>query len=325
LSHQPRSKLLSPMYFCALAVLAAMLVVAPKATPASAPLISLGPITVANGTASLAGTLGPELSGAGLAVNGQPLGVDAAGNFSAVVDLHGASALELAITQPSGEALQFQIPLPVLGVIPGSVLDSLLGAGLNVLPPAGGDGQPVTVSGSVLDQSQLSGLTVNGLPALGLLGPDGSLHMTLPATTATVSVTATSKNGTSQTIVKQVSQPVTNQTAVLARDAVGLRIAGIRYIKKGVLRTHRIRMVVTLKDARGLLVRGATVRVQGRGRKLAKRPRVAHTGPRGRATISLRLRKSAYGKRLSTTTVAKTPSAKAQRRTSVAVPRGHSR
>jgi hypothetical protein len=322
---QPRSKLLSPMYLCALGVLAAMLAVAPKATPARAPLISLGPITVANGTAVLAGTLGPELSGAVLVVNGQPVGVDAAGTFAATVNLHGATALQLAITRPSGQTIQVQIPLPVMGVVPGSVLDSLLAAGLQILPPVGGGSQPVTVSGSVLDKGQLIGLTINGLAALGLLGPDGSFHLTLPPTTATVSVTATGKNGTSQTIVQQVSQPVTNQTVVLARDAVGLKIASIRYIRKGVLRTHRIRLVVTLKDARGLLVRGATIRVQGRGRKLAKRPRVTHTGPRGRATVFLRLRKSAYGKRLFTTTMAKTPTAKARRTTSVPVPRRHHR
>jgi hypothetical protein len=293
-----------------------MLVLAPQATPARAPVISLGPITVLNGTAVVAGTLGPDVSGALLAVNGQQLGIDAAGHFAGVINLNGATALELVITQPSGVSIQFQIPLQGLGVIPGSVLDSLLNAGLSVLPPVGGGGQPVTVSGSVLDRSQLIGLTINGLPALGLLNANNSFTIQLPGTTETVNVTATTKNGTSQTISRQV----TSQT-VSARDAVGLRIAKIRYIRTGVQRTHRLRMVVTLKDIRGLLVRGATVRVQGRGHKLAKRPRATRSGPLGKATIVLRLRKSAYGKRLFTTTVAKTPTANARKTTSVRVPR----
>src|SRR5438128_7009878 len=157
------------MYLCGLGVLTAMLVLAPRATPARAPLLSLGPITVANGTAVVAGSLGPELSGTALVVNGQPLGVDAAGHFAAVIDLNGANTLELVMTRPNGVSLQFAIPLPALGVIPGSVLDSLLNAGLQVLPLLGGAGQPVTVSGSVLNAGQLAGLTINGLASLGLL------------------------------------------------------------------------------------------------------------------------------------------------------------
>jgi hypothetical protein len=82
-------------------------------------------------------------------------------------------------------------------------------------------------------------------------------------------------------------------------------------------------MIVTVKDARGLLVRGATIRVQARGHRLAKPPRVTHSGPKGRATIALRLRRSAFGKRLFTVTMARTPSAKARRTTSVRVPRTH--
>lgn len=313
------SKFLSPTYLCALGVLAAMLVLAPRATPARAPLLSLGPITVLNGTAIVGGTLGPDLSGAALVVNGQPLGVDVAGHFAGVIGLNGATALDLVITRPNGVSVQFQIPLQGLGVIPGSVLDSLLNAGLSVLPPIGGaNGQPITVSGSVLDPSQLIGLTINGIPALGLLNANNSFTIQLPGTTKIVNVTATTRSGTSQTISQSVS--TTSQT-VSARDAVGLRIAQVRYIRKGVQRTHRVRMVVTLKDVRGLLVRDATIRVQGRGHKLAKRPRATHSGPRGKATIVLKLRKSAFGKRVFTTTLAKTPTANARKTTSVRVPR----
>jgi hypothetical protein len=316
-STNQRLKLFSPAYGCALAALAVALILVPRATPARTPFLTLAPITIANGTAAVAGTLGPDVSGAALAVNGQPLGVDTSGTFAGVVDLNGQDALSFVIARPAG-TIQVRIPLLGLGLIPGSVLDSLMQAGLSVQTPILGS-NGVTVSGSVLDSSQLTGLTVNGVDALGLLQRGGSFSAQVPATNRTVSVSMTTKNGTSQTIL----QPVTAATAttVSARNAVGLKIASVRYVKKGVLRTHRLRMIVTLKDARGLLIHGAKVRVQAKGRKLAKRPRITLSGPRGRATIVLRLRRSAFGKRLFTVTSARTPSAKALRKTSVPVPR----
>jgi hypothetical protein len=310
----PRLKLFSPAYACALAALAVALVLVPRATPARTPFLTLAPITIANGTAVLAGTLGPDVAGATLTVNGQPLGVATSGTFAGVVGLNGLDALNFAIARPA-TTIQVQIPLQGQALIPGSVLDSLMQAGLTVQTPiAGSNG--VTVSGSVLDSSQLVALSVNGVDTLGLLQRGGSFSVQVPVTNRTVSVSMTTTNGTSQTIV----QPLT-ATTVSARNAVGLKIASIRYVKKGVLRTHRVRMIVTLKDARGLLIHGAKVRVQAKGRKLAKRPRIALSGPRGRATIVLRLRRSAFGKRLFTVTSARTPSAKTSRKSSVPVPR----
>jgi hypothetical protein len=321
-SIKPRKKLLSPMYMCALAALAATLAVVPRATPASSPLLALGPITIANGTAALTGTLGPQVSGATLTVNGQPLGVDAAGNFAGVVDLNGTTALDLAISGPTGAQTSFQIPLTGLAVIPGSVLDSVVNAGLSVLNSVGANGQPVTVSGSVLDTSQLVGLSVNGVDVLQAVDSGGTFHVSLPPTTRTVTVTVSGANGTSETVVQPVFKPFA-VTTVSARNARGLKITKIRYVRNGVRRTHRLRMIVTVKDSRGLLVRGATILVQARAHRLAKRPRIARSGPQGRATIVLRLRRSAFGKRMFTVTLARTPSAKARRTTSVRVPRTH--
>jgi hypothetical protein len=316
-------RFLSPTYACTVGVLAAMLVLVPRAAPASSPLLALGPITIANGTALVTGTLGPQVSGATLAVNGRPLAVDAAGNFAAVINLGGASALVLDITRPADLlSLRFRIPVPALGVIPGSVLDSLLSAGLTVLKPVGGGGQPVTVSGSVLNAAALISLSVNGVDALRMIQQGGSFHVQLPPSTETVSVSAGGQNGTSETVVQPVFKPFSVRT-VSARDAVGLKIAKIRYIRTGVLRTHRLRMVVTVQDARGLFIQGATIRVQARGHRLANRPQIKRSGPAGRATFVLRLRSSAFGKRLFTTTLAKTPHAKARRTTSVRVPRRH--
>lgn len=316
MSTNPRLKLFSPTYACALAALAVALVLVPRATPARAPFLTLAPITIANGTAAVAGTLGPDVAGATLTVNGQPLGVGTSGAFAGLVNLNGLNSLNFVIGRPAA-TIQVRIPSVGLGVIPGSVLDSLMQAGLSVQKPII-SGNGVTVSGGVLDSSQLVALSVNGVDVLGLL-KNGSFQVQVPIVNRTVTVSTTTTSGTSQTIVQHVA--ANTATTVSARDAVGLKIASIRYVRKGVLRTHRLRMIVTLKDARGLLVHGGKVRVQARGRKLAKRARVALSGPRGRATIVLRLRRSAFGKRLFTVTSASTPSAKARKKTSVPVPR----
>jgi Holliday junction resolvase-like predicted endonuclease len=83
-----------------------------------------------------------------------------------------------------------------------------------------------------------------------------------------------------------------------------------------------MRMVVTVKDRRGLLIRGAKISVRStKAGRLSKRPKMHLSGRQGRATFTLRLRKTAFGKRLIVVTLAKTPKAKATKRSAVAVPR----
>jgi hypothetical protein len=314
----PRTRLLSPAYACAIAALATLVFV-PAAAPARQPLVVLGPITVLNGTAMVAGSLGPDASGAILTVNGHPLGVNAFGAFAGAVDLNGADVIALALVQPAtGVVTTLRIPLLGRTLIPGSVLDALMRAGLSVLQPVVKPGQPLTVNGSLLDASQVTSLSVNGFDALSIL-QGGSFIVQLPGDTGQVQVVAAGANGTTESINAPVFRPFSTST-VSARDAIGIRIVKIRYIRKGVLRTHRMRMIVTVRDVRGRLIRGATIRVTARGHKLAKRPRATRSGPRGRATIALRIRGSAFGKRLVTVTLAKTPHAKAHKRTSVRVP-----
>ncbi|HEY2938818.1 MAG TPA: hypothetical protein VGJ27_03320, partial [Gaiellaceae bacterium] len=69
-----RRRIDSPRELFTLFAIALALVLVPRATPASTPLLALGPITVANGTAVLAGTVGSQAAGDTLTVNGQPLG-----------------------------------------------------------------------------------------------------------------------------------------------------------------------------------------------------------------------------------------------------------
>ena len=82
-----------------LAALVLLLVYVSAASTASTPLLQLGPIAVANDTATVTGTLASGSSTATLTINGQPVGLDAAGAFAAAVPLNGASTLSLALRQ----------------------------------------------------------------------------------------------------------------------------------------------------------------------------------------------------------------------------------
>ena len=199
-------------------------------------------------------------------MNGHPLGVDATGAFSGSVDLNGASSITLGLSSPTGGQTVFTIPLNLAGVdgvIPAGVLDSIQQAGVTLLKPVSGDnGSLLTVGGAVLDKGQLAGLTANGKDILGALGKDGSFIVQLPGTTKVVTVTATDTHGTSETIVSGVAQNQLTAGTTVAASAVGIRIFKVRFFKKNALRTHRMRMVVTVKDRRGFLIRGAKITVE---------------------------------------------------------------
>src|SRR5438874_12285687 len=118
------------------------LALVPGARPGSIPqLLTLGPLTVLNGTAIVSGTVGGAGVGSQLSVNGHPLSLDAAGNFAGVVSLDGASALDFAVGNSSGQLVDFTVPVALAGpggIIPGSVVDAVEQAGAALLQPAGG-------------------------------------------------------------------------------------------------------------------------------------------------------------------------------------------
>jgi hypothetical protein len=301
------------------------LVYVSAASTASTPLLQLGPITVASGTATVAGTLASDSSNSTLTINGQPVSLDAAGAFTANVPLNGASTLSLALQQ-GGTAQQttFEVPLTGTllgpgGVIPAGVLDSIEQAGISLLAPTGtGNGDPLTVTGGVLDHGNLSSLTVNGKDLLGTLGSGGTFSLQIPGTTKVITLSASDRNGISQTI----QTPVTIPATVSAKHAVGVRFARIAFVTRNVRKTHRVRMIVTVRDLRGSLVNGATVSVRStRSGRLVRAPKSALTGTKGSATIVLPLRAVAFGRRLTVNTVARTPSAKVSRKSGVRIPR----
>lgn len=81
-------------------------------------------------------------------------------------------------------------------------------------------------------------------------------------------------------------------------------------------------MVVTVKDRRGYLIRDAVVRVNALpGRALLGGSTATTTNRVGKATLVLRPRSAVFGAKLTTRTVAKTPTATAERITRVRLPR----
>lgn len=320
--------------FAALAFLA---VAAPSAPgEVVSPAVTLGPMTVANGTATVAGSLGSPSSGLQISVNGQPLQIDGAGNFSGAVNLNGQSNLTFRVSNAAGEVTSVSIPLTSNvvgpgGVIPPDVLSSLEKAAVSILKPIDGfgivDELPLLIEGSVGDPGSLSGLKVNGQDAFGLLGADRSFSIAVPGTTREVSVTATDHRGVSQTSTAPVLHTssifaTAAGRSVAAAGAQGVRIARIRYITRNVRRTKRLRVVVTVKDRRGLLVRNASVSVRSRfGGRIFRNPRAKRTNRVGQAAFLLRARNAAFGKRLVMITVAKTPSAKTSKASAVRLPR----
>ena len=309
-----------------LAALVSMLVlVSVSGASAGTPLLKLGPIAIANHTATVTGTLASGSSNSTLTINGQPVGLDAAGAFAANVPLDGASSISLALKQgATGQQTTFEVPLTGTllgpgGVIPAGVLDSLEQAGISLLAPTGtGNGDPLTASGGVLDHGNLSTLTLNGQDVLGTLGSGGTFTVQVPGTTKVITLSATDKNGNSETI----QTPVTTPATVSASQAVGVRFARIAFFTTNVRKTHRVRMIVTVRDLRGSLVKGATVSVHStKSGRLVRAPKSALTGPKGSATILLPLRSVAFGRRLTVNTVARTPSAKVSRKNGVRIPR----
>lgn len=299
-----------------------------RAAPADVipPSITLGPTTVLNGVAVVSGSVAAPSSGsAGVSVNGQSLDVNGAGQFTGIVNLNGQTSLSFDVQNPAtGDTSTVTIPLTANLVGPGGVvssdaLDALQQAAVSVLKPVGGyvsvDGKPIEVSGSVGDSDKLAGLSVNGVDALSSLGSDGGFNVPIPGTSKNVSVLMTDKQGVSVETRYTVSQ---SASFVAAANADGVRITKIRYFTKGVKKTKRIRMVVTVKDRRNLKVWGAVVTVRSiQARRIVGKAKVKHTTKAGKATFILRVRKAAFGKLFSIGTTAKTPHAKASKRTYV--------
>jgi hypothetical protein len=305
------------------------------------PLVVLGPTTVLNGTAAVSGTIGLPGSMAELTINGQPVAVDATGSFAATLNLDGASRLTLAIRNSKGEKMTTSIPLTTNIIGPGgllapSVLADLEHAAVTILKPLDGfkifDNLPLRIEGSVLDKDRLTELKVNGFEALGQIGADNHYSVQVPGTSRAITLSFTDRQGVTQRTEVPVEHVPASGSApstpaspvgrtVEASEAVGVQIARVRYFTKGIRRTKRLRVVVTVKDRRGFLVRNASVSVRSvKPRWILRNPKAKRTTGLGQTSFVLTAGQRAFGKRLKLVVLAKTPQAKHRKAGSVRLP-----
>jgi hypothetical protein len=238
-----------------------------------APPLTIGTVTIADGTAVVNGSVAD--ADAALHINGTPVAVSSSGGFQATVDLGAAADLVVSLGGAPGESTVIRIPLDVLVRTNGQgVLDDLLDAGIQVDVPADGfrvvDGQMPLIEGRVLNGRELAAFDINGANVLGKLGPNGRFSILLPGSSSKddhVTVAATDRNGVSQTSrfvttrVKSVIKTMAG-TSVSAAGAHGVVISKVKLDTHQLKSRKRFGIVVTIKDKRGFLVRGATVRLR---------------------------------------------------------------
>ncbi len=162
------------------------------------------------------------------------------------------------------------------------------------------------IEGRMLNGRELAALELNGVNVLGKLGPNGRFSILLPGSSSNddhVTVVATDRNGVSQT-----SRFVTTRVKSVIRTTAGTSVsaAGARgiVISKVKLDTHQLKshkrfgIVVTIKDKRGFLVRGATVRLRAT-------PAATFANGSLRAGFTNRIGAAKFTYRLSRTAIAK--------------------
>jgi hypothetical protein len=109
---------------------------------------------------------------------------------------------------------------------------------------------------------------------------------------------------------------------VSAGHAVGLRIVRVRHLTKNVNLTNRFRVLVTLRDARGKLVRGAIVSVSRApgAQSTISGMYATYSNKVGQASIGVAVANRMLGKRLYLKIAARTPSARTITLRSVRLP-----
>jgi hypothetical protein len=318
------------------AVTAFWLAAAQPAQAATAkPALELGPVIVLNGHATVTGYVrGIHPAVAAVTVNGRPVGLNLQGGFLAIVNLGGASGLVLEVVNTTtGERSTVSIPLYTglfgLGglLLPG-VLDQIDRAAVQILGSVNG-----FVTGTIASTAGLVSVTINDIDVLKLLDDLGRFTIPIPGTSRSITIVIVDNRGVESTTTLPVAPPATTPPpaatpppATRSVKAPGLRVAGVRYVTKHFRRTKRVQMIVTIKDTLGRPVRGATVQVRAASPKgLRLKPKVKRTGKGGRVAFLLHPRARVFGKRLTVVTVARKATAKAQRKTSVRVPKPRTR
>jgi hypothetical protein len=312
-----------------IAAAAVWLALAPPATAGTVkPALELGPVIVLNGHGTVAGTVrGIDPIVAAVTVNGRPVGLNLQGGFLAVVNLSGQSALVLEVVNTTtGERSTVSIPLytdlfGLGGILRPDVLGQIDRAAVQILASVGG-----FVTGTIGSTAGLASVTINDIDVLKLLDERGRFTIPIAGTNGSLTIVIVDSRGVESRTTPPVEQPTTTPVTPPAANrsvkAPGLRVASVRYVTKHFRRTKRVQMIVTIKDSLGRPVRGATVQVRATAaRGLRLKPKVKRTGKGGRVAFLLHPRARVFGKRLTVVTVARKAAGRAQRTTSVRVPK----
>jgi len=329
---------LARLGFMAVLLTVALVLVSGARALDSPPPLTLASISIGDNGIVVTGSVDVHVNAeADLKINGKPVEVDASGDFSAVVDLD-AQVLVFAVTSGPGETIKIRIPVLVLLQLgPEDVLDALIDAGISIDIPADGflvvDGQMPIVSGKILNDDTLASLTINGKDVLRLLGPNGRFSTPAPRSGSrrALTVVATDDRGVSQTSTFAITKVTTvirtrAGASVSAMGAQGIVIAKVRFDKRNLLTMKRVGVVVTVKDKRGFLIRGAALRLKGMPlRYLANGAnRAGFTNRLGKARFMYRLHSRAFAggtcKHLALMVRASTPRASAQKRVTLRLP-----
>lgn len=288
-----------------LAALAVAVAGSQQAKAISVPVL-IDAVTVEGGVAILTGTVDAAL----VEVNGQVVQVGENGAFSAPIDLS-QNTVVLEVLKSSNETVTILVPVDVLLATGGKgVLDNLVDAGISVEKPLEGfrvvDGQMPVVNGKVRDRSNLATLEVNGVDALARLGDDGQFSIDLGSshrTTSreTVTIVASDRRGVSQTSrfsTTSVKSTIATRagTSVSASGAKGVVISKIAFDKRLLRSTKHVRVLLTIKDRRGYLIRGAALQLRAMPAKHVANGalRAGFTNRVGKAQFAYRLKASAF-------------------------------
>jgi hypothetical protein len=261
-------------------------------------------VTVEDGVAFVTGTVDAEV----VEINGNPVDVADDGTFLAAIDLS-RNTLVLDVLGSAGENVTLAVPVDVLLASGGEgVLDDLIAAGISIDVPVDGflilDGELPLVEGRVLDGSTLASLTINGHDVLRILGPDGFFSIDLGSSSSsreTITVVATDRSGVSQTSTFRVTRATSAistraGTSVSAAGARGIRIVKVALDKRFLKPAKYLGVVVTAKDQRGFLIRGAALRLRAMPAKHVANgaSKAGFTNRVGKGRFAYRLAASAF-------------------------------
>jgi len=322
----------------ALATLAVALAGGQSAKAITAPVL-IDAVSIENGAAVITGHVDAEV----VEVNGQVVVVAENGAFSASIDLS-ADALVLEVLGSPNEHVTITIPIDVLLATGGKgVLNGLVDAGIAVDTPAEGfrvvDGQMPLVEGRVLDDSNLEALEVNGIDVLSRLGDDGLFSIDLGSSPSsstsreTVTFVARDQRGVTQSSIfttTSVKSTIATRagTSVSAAGARGIVISRLALDSRFLRSAKHVRVLVTVKDRRGYLIRGASLRLRAMPAKHVANGalRAAFTNRVGKAQFAFRLKASAFkGGLLTIAARAATPKSTATKKVALRLPAAVSR